>query len=212
MNFRRVIFPGILAISVGVGVSSACSAPDPGLVIFSENPDKIKPDSGVIGLTDGGGTDDGSTAPPPSAFDGEPAYIQTSGASTDEQGHKNAFGTTNPAGHDCMTCHLPDATTPFIFGGTVFPPDSGSDAGAANVEIRVYDSVSGTAMATYSNSEGNFYYLASIGKPIPAGSLSGARNATTTQTMADHLTGPTQGGCNQGGTCHGGTQGTIHLP
>lgn len=212
MRIRGVIFPGILAISAGLGMSSACSAPDPGLVIFSTNPAKLEADSGVIGLNDGGGLDGGSVAPPPSAFDGEPAYIQTSGASTDRPEHQNKFGNMNPAGHDCMTCHLPDATTPFIFGGTVFPPDSGSDAGAPSVEVRVYDSVSGTAMATYSNSEGNFYYLASIGKPIPAGSLVGARNATASQTMADHLTGPSQGGCNQTGTCHGGTEGLVHVP
>jgi hypothetical protein len=30
--------------------------------------------------------------------------------------------------------------------------------------------------------------------------------------MPDPLTGPTAGGCNQKGTCHGGTEGAIRLP
>ena len=213
MNFRRVIFPGVLAISVGLGVSSACSAPDPGLVIFSENPAKIKPDSGITVLSDGGGggTEGGPQPGGANAFAGEPAYIQTSGAATDEQGHANHFGgDMNPAGHDCMTCHLPDATTPFIFGGTIFNGDAG-DAGVSSVEVRVLQT-DGTSMSTFSNTEGNFYYLASIGKPIATGALVGVRNAGGQQTMPDHLTGPSQGGCNQTGTCHGGTEGLVHLP
>ncbi|MEO7113433.1 MAG: hypothetical protein ABI183_23540 [Polyangiaceae bacterium] len=210
MKFRRVIFPGILAISAGLGMSSACSAPDPGLLIFSENPAKIKPDSGITTLSDASIAADGSVSGPPSAFAGEPPYIQTSGASTDRPEHMARFGNANPAGHDCMTCHLPDATTPFVFGGTVFPPDGG-DAGVPSAEVRVL-SPSGTAMATYSNGEGNFYYLLSIGAPIEAGSLVGVRNGSFEQTMPDHLTGEGQAGCNQTGTCHGGTEGTIHLP
>jgi hypothetical protein len=209
MTLRRVIFPGILAISAGLGVSSACSAPDPGLVIFSTNPAKIKPDSGLITISDGGGGE-GGTGAPPSAFDGEPAYVKTTGGPTDETGHKNNFGNLNPAGHDCMTCHLPDATTPFRFGGTIFPPDSGSDAGAAQIEVRVKNP-DGTTMATFTNSEGNFYYFGTIGSPIQAGAIVGTRNDTLVQEMPDHLT-VTSGGCNQTGTCHGGTEGTIHLP
>jgi hypothetical protein len=212
MNFRRVIFPGVLAISAGLGVSSACSAPDPGEVIFSTNPAKIKPDSGVVVLSDGGGTGgEGGTGGPPSAFALEPAYIQTSGASTDRPEHKNNFGNMNPAGHDCLTCHLPDATTPFAFAGTIFNGDAG-DAGVASAEVRVLFPDGKTSMATYSNSEGNFYFLLSIGSPIAAGSLVGVRNAAVEQTMPDHLTGQSQAGCNQTGTCHGGTEGLIHLP
>jgi hypothetical protein len=207
MNFRRVIFPGILVFSAGLGLFSACSAPDPGLLIFSTNPAKIQPDSGITVLSDGGGGDGGGGTPPPSAFAGEPKYISTNGADTDEQAHKNLFGTPNPAGHDCMTCHLPDATTPFIFGGTVENPDGG-DGGIGFLEVRVLQP-NGTAMSTYTNSEGNFYYLAEIGQPIEAGALVGVRSATAEQTMPNMLTGPSQGGCNQGGTCHGGTQGAI---
>jgi len=210
MKLRRVIFPGVLAISAGLGMSSACSAPDPGLVIYSENPAKIKPDSGITTLADGSAGSDSSVSGPPSAFAGEPAYIQTSGASTDRPEHMARFGSVNPAGQDCMTCHLPDATTPFVYGGTIDNPDGG-DGGIGSVEVRVL-SPAGAAMATYSNSEGNFYYLLSIGAPIEAGSLSGVRNGTFEQTMPDHLTGETQAGCNQKGTCHGGTEGAIHLP
>jgi hypothetical protein len=211
MTLRRVIFPGILAISLGLGFSSACSAPDPGLVIFSTNPDKIKGDAGLITISDGGGTDGGGTGAPPTAFDGEPAYVSTAGLSTDKSQHATLFGNQNPAGHDCMTCHEADATTPFKFGGTIFPPDSGSDAGATNVEVLIKNP-DGTTSATYTNSEGNFFFYSSIGEPIAANALVGARNAASTEAMATHLTGPTSGGCNQTGTCHGGTQGTIHVP
>lgn len=212
MKLRRVIFPSILAISLGLGVSAACSAPDPGLVIFSENPAKIKPDSGFTTLSDSstGGDDATTGGGGPNAFAGEPTYIATTGANTDEPQHMAHFGTTNPVGQDCMTCHLPDATTPFIFGGTVVNPDGG-DGGIGSLEVRML-LPSGSAMSTYTNSEGNFYYLAEIGQPIEAGALVGVRNGTDTQTMPDHLTGPSQGGCNQKGTCHGGTQGGIHLP
>jgi hypothetical protein len=210
MNLRRVIFPGVLAVSAGLGLFSACSAPDPGLVIFSTNPAKIKPDSGITTLSDASIGTEGGPSGGANAFAGEPAYIETSGAATDEQGHKNLFGNMNPAGHDCMTCHLPDATTPFIFGGTIFNGDAG-DAGVASAEVRML-LPNGTAMSTYSNTEGNFYYLGSIGEPIEAGAIVGVRNAAVAQTMPDHLTGPSQGGCNQGGTCHGGTEGLIHLP
>lgn len=207
MNLRRVVFPGILAVSAGLGLFSACSAPDPGLVIFSTNPAKIKPDSGIVTLTDASTGAEGGPSAGLNAFAGEAMFISTSGASTDEAQHKNLFGTTNPAGHDCMTCHLPDATTPFIFGGTVENPDGG-DGGIGGLEVRML-LPNGSPMATYTNSEGNFYYLAEIGQPIEAGAIVGVRSAAAAQTMPDLLTGPAQGGCNQAGTCHGGTQGAI---
>jgi hypothetical protein len=196
---------------LGLGFSSACSAPDPGLVIFSTNPEKIKPDSGLITISDGGVGEGGGGGPPPSAFDGQPAYITGSGLTTMQQGHKDSFGSMNPAGRDCLTCHETDATTPFKFGGTIFPPDSGSDAGSPNVEV-VVKNPDGTTSATYTDPAGNFFFVYDIGLPIAPSALVGARNATVTQDMPDHLTGPSAGGCNQTGTCHGGTQGTIHVP
>ena len=197
-------------------IGIACSAPDPGEVVFSTNPAKIKADSGtIVGSDCGGGGDGGTIGAPPSAFDGQPAYISGSGASTDQAQHQAKFGSANPAGQDCFSCHGPDAgggNTVFTMAGTIFPPDAGgSDAGANNVEVRVKNA-DGTFVAAYTNSEGNFYALASVGNPIRANAIVGARNAAGTEDMPDHLTGPLQGGCNQKGTCHGGTQGMIHVP
>ncbi|MEO8874646.1 MAG: hypothetical protein ABI461_03585 [Polyangiaceae bacterium] len=215
MTLRRAILSSIFLVPVAAVIGLACSAPDPGEVTFSTNPAKIKFDSGVIVGGDAAAVGEGGTiGAPPSAFDGQPQYISGSGASTDEAQHQQKFGNMNPAGQDCLSCHGPDggSMTKFTMAGTIFPPDAGgSDAGANNVEVRVKNP-DGTMVAAYTNSEGNFYALAAVGSPILANSIVGARNMAGTQDMPDHLTGPTQGSCNQKGTCHGGTQGTIHVP
>lgn len=213
MTLRRVVFPGILLISCSAAVIEACSAPDPGLVVFSTNPNKIK-DAGAIGKPggDGGtGDDDSGPAKPPSAFDGEGPYTQTSGSSTLQSQHMAQFGTMNPAGHNCFDCHSDGgvASTKFTLGGTVV---DGADAAISGVEIRVLNAGDGGAISCYSDANGNFFSVASVGVPIAPNARVGARNATVTQEMPDLLTGPAQGGCNQKGTCHGGTQGAVHLP
>ena len=208
MRLRGVIFPGILAISVGLGVSSACSAPDPGLVIFSTNPAKIKPDSGLITIGEAGAGEGGPTGPT-TVFDGQPGYVSSSGVSTEQTKHMALFGTMNPAGQDCLTCHEQDATTPFTFAGTVL---NAADAGANNVQVLIKNT-DASVMSTFTDSDGNFFFESTIIGSINPSAMVGIRNATTVQQMPDPLTGPTQGGCNQkGGTCHGGTEGTIHLP
>ena len=120
------------------------------------------------------------------------------------------FGSQNPAGQNCLSCHAKggDAGTTFTMAGTVYGPD---DAGLGGVEVRVKEA-DGTSIASYTNAEGNFYYLAAVGEPIEAGALSGVRNAASVQTMPDPLANGMQGSCNQSGTCHGGTTGHIHLP
>jgi hypothetical protein len=205
MTLRRVIFPAILAISAAFGASTACSAPDPGLVIFSTNPAKIKADAGVIAIGDAATGGEGGPAPPASVFDGQPGYIKTSGPSTDQANHMKLFGTTDPAGMDCLSCHESDATTPFTFGGTV---RDATDAGENNVQVLVLNT-DASVMSTYTDQNGNFFFEAT--GQINPGAKVGIRNATTVQQMPDALTGPTQGGCNQKGTCHGGTEGTTHL-
>jgi hypothetical protein len=209
MTLRRMIFPGILAFSAAIGASSACSAPDPGLVIFSTNPAKIKPDAGVVTITDAGSGEAGP-APPPSVFDGKGPYIEGSGGSTLQSEHMKLFGTMNPFGMDCLSCHLPDATTPFVFAGSVVGAD---DAAANNVEVLIKNP-DNTFLATYSDVNGNFFAAMNTagGVVVAANAKVGARNATATQDMPDPLTGPTQAGCNQKGTCHGGTEGPIHVP
>lgn len=211
MTRKHAIYSAFLAVFVGAAITAACSAPDPGEVNFSTNPAKLK-DGGIrIGDSGGGGGGEGGTTGPVTAFTGAPAYQSGSGPSTDRDEHQARFGSTNPAGQSCLDCHgqTGDAGTKFTMGGTVYGPD---DAGLGNVEVRVKEP-DGTSIATYSNAEGNFFYLAAVGEPIEAGALCGVRNSDTNiQTMPDGLTGATGGSCNQKGTCHGGTQGHIHLP
>lgn len=209
MKRRSAYFLGFLAISLVGGIVAACSAPDPGEVTFSINPAKLKDGGGATFDSGGGGGGEGGTGPD-TAFSGAPGYQPGSGAATDRDEHMARFGSKDPAGHNCLDCHGKggDAGTTFTYGGTVYGADGGP---ASNVEIRVKEP-DGTFAATYSNTEGNFYYLASIGEPIEAGALVGVRNATDVQPMPDSLTGPNAGGCSQAGTCHGGTQGKIHLP
>lgn len=213
MTLRRVVFPGILLVSFGLAVIEACSAPDPGLVVFSTNPNKIK-DAGIGGKTGDGGSvggDDSGPVGPPSAFDGQGAYSEASGVSTDQNDHKTQFGTTNPAGHNCFDCHSDGgvAATKFKFAGTVV---DGTDAGLNQVEVRVQNPGDGGGTSTYTDIHGNFFALASAGVPVMPNALVGIRNASMQQDMPDKLTGPVQGGCNAPGTCHGGTEGAIHLP
>lgn len=208
MKRNHAIFSALFAVSVGAAVVVACSAPDPGEVTYSVNPAKLH-DSGIV-VQEAAAGGEGGTTGPNTAFTGAPGYQPGSGASTDRDEHMNLFGSTDPAGHNCLDCHSKggDAGTTFTYGGTVYGADGGP---ASNVEIRVKEP-DGTFAATYSNTEGNFYYLASIGEPIEAGALVGVRNATDVQPMPDPLTGTSAGGCNQAGTCHGDTQGKIHLP
>jgi len=213
MTLKRAILSSIFVIPVAAAIGLACSAPDPGAVTFSTNPAKIKADAGGVIGVGGDGGDSGTGTAPPSAFDGFGPYLSGSGASTDQQQHQNKFGTMNPNGQDCLSCHGADGgNTIFTMAGTILLPDAGPDAGAANVQIRLVNPDGGGAVGAYTNAEGNFFALASIGNPISPGAIVGARNATATQDMADHLTGPGAGSCNQKGTCHGGTQGPIHVP
>ncbi|MGH7280557.1 MAG: hypothetical protein ACRELY_03465 [Polyangiaceae bacterium] len=212
MTRKHAIYYGFLAVFAGAAITAACSAPDPGEVTFSTNPDKLR-DGGIrIADSGGGGGGEGGVTGPQTAFTDAPDYVSGSGPTTDRAEHMARFGSQNPAGQSCLDCHAKggDAGTTFTIGGTVFGPD---DAGLNNVEVRVKEP-DGTSIATYTNAEGNFFYLAAVGEPLAdAGALSGVRNSDTeVETMPDSLPGTGGGSCNQKGTCHGGTQGHIYLP
>ncbi len=211
MNRKHAIYCAFLAVFAGAAITAACSAPDPGEVTFSTNPAKLK-DGGIRIDSGPGGGDEGGTTGPVTAFTGAPGYQSGSGPSTDRDEHMARFGSQNPAGQSCLDCHGKggDAGTTFTIGGTVYGADGG---GLGNVEVRVKEP-DNTSIATYTNAEGNFFYLAAVGEPVEAGALCGVRNSdTNVQTMPDPLASPPgDGSCNKGGTCHGGTQGHIHLP
>lgn len=141
-------------------------------------------------------------APPPStpnAFAGAPAYVATSGGSTNVGAH----GTNgNPAGKRCFSCHGGGGAGPSMtFGGTAYADAAGTTP-LARAEVRLV--IGGTAITTYTNATGNFFVL---GARLSGSGVIGARDATTTHTMNAAVT---SGDCN---SCHDGTTtARINLP
>lgn len=155
-----------------------------------------------------GGTDSGTDgAAAANAFTGAGAYTATTGRNTNKPGeHPNAG---NPAKTACLSCHGPGGDGPrFFAGGTVYK-DVAATMPAAQVEVRFRDA-SGKALSTYTDALGNFVVTANaattagIAFPLQVG----ARNGTATKPMSAQIA---NGDCNSS-TCHGGTQGFIHVP
>jgi hypothetical protein len=174
------------------------------------------PTTGSSGGTSSGGADagkDSGTTPDPTgddAFTGAPAFVSgKSGTSTSRGQHFLQFGTLNPAKKDCLTCHGSNNDLLMFAGGTVYK-DKAATMPAAQVEVRLRNATTGKAVSTYTDALGNFFVrksdAAAAGVTFPVNA--GVRDATSTATMTDL---PMVGSCN-GGTCHGGNQGWIHLP
>lgn len=115
----------------------------------------------------------------------------------------------NPSKLACLGCHGPGGPGPrFFAGGSVFK-DAAGKVPAAQVEVRLRDGA-GKAVSTYTDTLGNFLITAQtatsagIAFPLHNGVRTGA--ATNLMTAA-----ATSGDCNSS-TCHGGTQGWIHIP
>ncbi|MGH7281982.1 MAG: carboxypeptidase-like regulatory domain-containing protein [Polyangiaceae bacterium] len=140
----------------------------------------------------GGGTDAGTTAPT-DAFSGADPYVATLGASTLKSGHQNSFGTQNPAGHNCLSCHS------FSFAGTVY---SSGTTPVAKAEVRVLDAM-GAARSTYTDANGNFFFS---GSNFLAPAMVGVRDGSNTALMVSTIS---SGACN---SCHGASTAAIHLP
>ena len=225
MTMRDVCLSGALAFTALAAPLAGCSAPDPGLVTFSSPPGRAaggsgREDGGAMGGGNESGGDAGTDAGGlvmPTAFSGAGGYTTAiPGGDTLNGGHNfvGATPSTNPAGQKCLDCHkLGGSASPFAFGGTVYKEAAGTNPALA-VEVRIRD-LAGVFMVTHSDAYGNFYAkIDSSGpQPISANSLAGARdNAGNLSTMTGALTGAAAGSCNQGGACHGGTAGKIHVP
>lgn len=189
------------------GTESSNEATDPegpGSGGGSSNGSPAGADAGASGT----GGDAGSKPPAADAFAGAGAFVATSGPSTSKGAHGNGG---NPAKRACLTsgCHGGGGGGPlFAAGGSVFK-DVAATMPAANVEVRLLDAA-GNAVLTHTDALGNFFVRATTataaGLAFP--NKTAARDATTTKPMSATIA---NGNCNST-TCHGGTQGFIHVP
>lgn len=172
--------------------------------------------AGTSGGTSSGGVDSGADSgkgPAPTgddAFTGAPAFVPgKSGTNTSRGQHVLQFGNLNPAQKDCLTCHSKNNDLLMFAGGTVYKDKAGTMP-AAQVEVRLRNPTTGKAVSAYTDALGNFFVRKSdatnAGVTFPVNA--GVRDATNVATMTDT---PMVGSCNAA-TCHGGTQGWIHLP
>jgi hypothetical protein len=164
-------------------------------------------DGGSLAPANNQTSDAGTSAPPPSdPFTGASAYVAQTGPSTIKGEHPFPGG--NPAKQGCLQsqCHGVGGEGPrFIAGGSVFKDVAGTSA-AAQIEVRIRDA-NGDARIARTDVNGNFYFLAG-NNVVDFPARTGARDGATTRNMAGSIA---NGDCNSS-TCHGGTQGVIHVP
>jgi hypothetical protein len=225
MDCRGVLLVGLLGGAAVLGATTSCSGPDPGQVTFSERPKGSVVDttsgssSGVVGADGGssgssgaadGGSSSGASGGPGTAFTGAAAFNPAGKAlgTSQKSAHPNGG---NPAGVDCMTCHIAGGAAPGLrwgIAGTVYTSGAGT-APVAGANVRLVDPTGKELANVYSDALGNFWSDTIVGG-IPAGSKVGARNATVTKLMSTSL-GAQDGGCQKTG-CHvAGAQGRVYL-
>lgn len=105
-------------------------------------------------------------------------------------------------GQDCMNgCH----NHGFTVAGTLYK-SAGGNTPMPGATITLTDS-GGNKVTMISQSDGNFYTFSPISFPATVTVSGCPNNAAMTASVAS-----SGAGCNQGGACHGGAQGHIHLP
>jgi hypothetical protein len=226
MDCRRVLLVGLVGGAAVLGATTSCSGPDPGEVKFSERPNGsvvdttsgsssgvVAPDGGSSGSsgTADAGSSSGASGGPATAFTGAAAFNPAGkalGSSQKPGPHPNGG---DPAGVDCMTCHIAGGTASGLrwgIAGTVYTTGAGTTP-VAGANVRLVDPAGKELANVYSDALGNFWSDTIVGG-IPAGSKVGARNATVTKLMSTAL-GAQDGGCQKGG-CHvAGAQGRVYL-
>src|SRR5262249_30734217 len=158
--------------TTGAGVvvmATACSAPDPGQVTFSErqhgsgdttsggssgdtSSSGMASSSGASGTS---GTDGGTSGTSGSmvidAFTPAPAYAAgAANGTSNNASHPN--GNQNPAGNNCLDCHKNGgAGTPWVFAGTVYKDVAGAAAVGAGIEVRMVDSTGNEQAKVYTD-------------------------------------------------------------
>lgn len=216
MSQRVLLSYSVLSLALVTGGVLAgvvsCSGPDPGAYTFTERPH--------AGETPGGGgtsTSPGGTTTAPAGTDGgtaTPAGDVVFGTTTFAAGTPGRGAPAKAAndahqgdcsGKDCITCHSGD----WAFAGTLYT-DATKTARVTGAEVRLTGPDGKTLATTFSDADGNFWIDPQIVPSVPIGSHVGVRNATSKMNMAGAVA-EGQRGCNQAGTCHGGTQGGVYL-
>lgn len=213
MDYRVVWLSGIVAGTAAAG--SACEAPDPGEVTFSER-SKTESASGSSGVspTDDGGSSSSSGGADGGGEGGAPDPVFGNEAFAPGNPGQNANGATathggTVEGKACMIagCHL-DTGPKWGFGGTVYTALNGGTT-VKNAEVRVTGPDGKTFGSAYTDDNGNFWFDGAGAKP-PANSRVGVRNATKSMIMTGTVAGDTGADCNSAG-CHGAAAMRIYL-
>jgi hypothetical protein len=221
MDYRGVLLVGLVSGAAIVGATTSCSGPDPGQVTFIERPRGSSGEltsggttsGGTDGGTDGGGSSggEGGADGGSSGVVGDPVFGTTAFAAG-MPGQGAPAKAANPAhngdssGKDCIVagCHL----NQWGFGGTLYT-DAARTARVTGAEVRISGPDGKLFQNTFSDADGNFW-IQGLGTPIPANSRVGVRIAGKSMNMSGTV-GPGQAGCNQTGTCHGGTAGGVFI-
>ncbi len=196
---------GFAALLVTLGASAAlsCAEPDPN---FGDP-------GGILGRKlPGEGASTGTTSSGGGVF-GAPYSATANPATTTLEAAHAAKGMPNPeaaATLDCLSCHKSGgaaSTKAFTFGGRVYDPDGKAPVAAADCIVVLGD---GTAKLgpVKSDKDGYFWLLGGV---MPAGAHVTLRSKDNKEAPMNGPLQATDGACQAGGTCHGGTQGKIRL-
>jgi hypothetical protein len=153
------------------------------------------------GATPGAGGEGGTTG----NFLGETtAYASAPVATSARTNHANHGQAAQQPTTDCLGCHGPNATVPFLAAGWVATTANGT-TGAADVEVRVFATGAAAAFSAHTDTDG-FFWINPPASGATGPYQAGARNATATNLMtAQQSTGDCQ-------SCHAAAQGPIHVP
>jgi hypothetical protein len=135
------------------------------------------------------------------------AYASKPVAVSAKNNHANNGVPAQTPGMDCLGCHNPAGTSPapFLAGGFVATAANGT-TGASDVEVRVWANGASQGFSVHTDEDGFFWVNPPVGGA--AGPYNaGVRNATVTDVMTPQQTAAD---C-QSSSCHGGSQGPIHI-
>ncbi|HEY6034221.1 MAG TPA: hypothetical protein VIV58_08180 [Kofleriaceae bacterium] len=132
------------------------------------------------------------------------------------QAHTHIAGGTSNAGVACIAagCHLDGqmgAGAPsYSYAGTVYTDAGGATPAAGST---MFFTAAGTTRKIVADAAGNFFVETAL-LAAPTNQATANTSATQCPTISPMVGSLVQGGgnCSATGSCHGGTQGKIHLP